>query len=51
MNSIIIYVLHEVFANYFPLNYVNDQSHTSVIISNTIAVFVWNLVAYLLYLN
>ena len=49
MNSIIIYVGHEVFALYFPFAYKNDQSHSSLMISNIIAVFFWNLIAFVLY--
>ena len=51
MNSIIIYVGHEVFAFYFPFNYLNDNSHASVITSNIIAVILWNVIAYILYLE
>lgn len=49
MNSIIIYVAHEVFALYFPFAYKNDGSHSSLMISNLIAVFFCNIIAFILY--
>ena len=34
LNSITIYVVHEVFVNYFPLSFKNNGSHTLAFVSN-----------------
>jgi heparan-alpha-glucosaminide N-acetyltransferase len=49
MNSIIIYVLHEVFATYFPFAFHNDGSHYSILISNYSGLIFANLIAYIMY--
>ena len=41
MNSIAIYLMHEVFSGYFPLSFVNDGSHHMMLLSNVIGVAVW----------
>ncbi|XP_066576499.1 heparan-alpha-glucosaminide N-acetyltransferase isoform X2 [Amia ocellicauda] len=51
MNSILIYVGHEVFADYFPFKWkmMNSQSHAEHLTQNLVATSVWVLVSYLLY--
>lgn len=51
MNSILVYVGHEVFENYFPFQWKleNNQSHKEHLIQNTVATALWVLIAYILY--
>ncbi|KAH0506092.1 Heparan-alpha-glucosaminide N-acetyltransferase [Microtus ochrogaster] len=51
MNSILVYVGHEVFENYFPFRWKleDDQSHKEHLIQNMAATAVWVLIAYVLY--
>lgn len=51
MNSILVYVGHEVFENYFPFRWKleDDQSHREHLIQNMAATAVWVLIAYILY--
>uniref|UniRef100_A0A8C9TEY7 Heparan-alpha-glucosaminide N-acetyltransferase n=1 Tax=Scleropages formosus TaxID=113540 RepID=A0A8C9TEY7_SCLFO len=51
MNSILIYVGHEVFEDYFPFKWKmsNSQSHTEHLAQNLVATSFWVLISYLLY--
>ncbi|XP_072860103.1 heparan-alpha-glucosaminide N-acetyltransferase [Pogona vitticeps] len=51
MNSILIYVGHEIFEDYFPFKWrmVNPQSHTEHLAQNLIATSLWVFIAYVLY--
>uniref|UniRef100_A0A8C6CGD2 Heparan-alpha-glucosaminide N-acetyltransferase n=1 Tax=Moschus moschiferus TaxID=68415 RepID=A0A8C6CGD2_MOSMO len=51
MNSILVYVGHEVFANYFPFQWKlgDPQSHREHLVQNTVATALWVLIAYVLY--
>uniref|UniRef100_A0A8C2RQT8 Heparan-alpha-glucosaminide N-acetyltransferase catalytic domain-containing protein n=1 Tax=Capra hircus TaxID=9925 RepID=A0A8C2RQT8_CAPHI len=51
MNSILVYVGHEVFANYFPFQWKlgDQQSHKEHLVQNTVATALWVLIAYVLY--
>ncbi|XP_057553051.1 heparan-alpha-glucosaminide N-acetyltransferase [Hippopotamus amphibius kiboko] len=51
MNSILVYVGHEVFADYFPFRWrLRDaQSHAEHLVQNTVATALWVLIAYILY--
>uniref|UniRef100_A0AAQ6A8R7 DUF5009 domain-containing protein n=1 Tax=Amphiprion ocellaris TaxID=80972 RepID=A0AAQ6A8R7_AMPOC len=51
MNSILIYVGHEVFEDYFPFRWrmANSQSHTEHLIQNLVATSCWVLISYVLY--
>ncbi|XP_050002726.1 heparan-alpha-glucosaminide N-acetyltransferase isoform X2 [Alexandromys fortis] len=51
MNSILVYVGHKVFENYFPFRWKleDDQSHKEHLIQNMAATAVWVLIAYVLY--
>ncbi|KAM8842934.1 heparan-alpha-glucosaminide N-acetyltransferase [Synchiropus picturatus] len=51
MNSILVYVGHEVFEDYFPFRWrmVNTQSHAEHLAQNLIATSVWVFVSYVLY--
>ncbi|CAO2611741.1 Heparan-alpha-glucosaminide N-acetyltransferase [Lemmus lemmus] len=51
MNSILVYVGHKVFENYFPFRWKleDDQSHKEHLIQNMAATAVWVLIAYILY--
>ncbi|XP_054999712.1 heparan-alpha-glucosaminide N-acetyltransferase [Sorex araneus] len=51
MNSILVYVGHEVFANYFPFQWKleDSQSHREHLTQNIVATAVWVLIAYALY--
>ncbi|XP_041640360.1 heparan-alpha-glucosaminide N-acetyltransferase [Cheilinus undulatus] len=51
MNSILVYVGHEVFEGYFPFRWrmVNSQSHTEHLTQNLIATSCWVLISYMLY--
>lgn len=51
MNSILVYVGHEVFGNYFPFQWrlQDSQSHREHLVQNLVATAVWVLVAYVLY--
>uniref|UniRef100_A0A3Q1FVL1 Heparan-alpha-glucosaminide N-acetyltransferase n=1 Tax=Acanthochromis polyacanthus TaxID=80966 RepID=A0A3Q1FVL1_9TELE len=51
MNSILVYVGHEVFADYFPFRWrmANSQSHTEHLIQNLVATSCWVLISYVLY--
>ncbi|CAH6787174.1 heparan-alpha-glucosaminide N-acetyltransferase [Phodopus roborovskii] len=51
MNSILVYVGHEVFENYFPFRWKleDDQSHKEHLIQNIVATALWVLIAYILY--
>nr|KAF6427632.1 heparan-alpha-glucosaminide N-acetyltransferase [Rousettus aegyptiacus] len=51
MNSILVYVGHEVFHNYFPFQWrlQDNQSHKEHLIQNVVATAVWVLIAYILY--
>ncbi|XP_004682535.1 PREDICTED: heparan-alpha-glucosaminide N-acetyltransferase [Condylura cristata] len=51
MNSILVYVGHEVFQNYFPFQWKlgNTQSHKEHLTQNIVATALWVLIAYILY--
>ncbi|XP_060917218.1 heparan-alpha-glucosaminide N-acetyltransferase [Labrus mixtus] len=51
MNSILVYVGHEVFEEYFPFRWrmVNSQSHAEHLTQNLLATSCWVLISYLLY--
>ncbi|XP_059992328.1 heparan-alpha-glucosaminide N-acetyltransferase isoform X2 [Lagenorhynchus albirostris] len=51
MNSILVYVGHEVFANYFPFQWRlgDNQSHREHLVQNIVATALWVLIAYVLY--
>ncbi|XP_054421905.1 heparan-alpha-glucosaminide N-acetyltransferase [Pteronotus mesoamericanus] len=51
MNSILVYVGHEVFRNYFPFQWrlQDNQSHKEHLIQNIVATALWVLIAYALY--
>ncbi|PNJ34590.1 HGSNAT isoform 4 [Pongo abelii] len=51
MNSILVYVGHEVFENYFPFQWKlkDNQSHKEHLTQNIIASALWVLIAYILY--
>uniref|UniRef100_A0A8C3YG68 Heparan-alpha-glucosaminide N-acetyltransferase n=1 Tax=Catagonus wagneri TaxID=51154 RepID=A0A8C3YG68_9CETA len=51
MNSILVYVGHEVFANYFPFQWQlgDSQSHREHLVQNIAATALWVLIAYILY--
>ena len=52
MNSILIYFCHDIFAPYFPFSYMlPNLSHSTVLLSNMIAVTSWIIFAYLCYRN
>ncbi|XP_007455521.1 PREDICTED: heparan-alpha-glucosaminide N-acetyltransferase [Lipotes vexillifer] len=51
MNSILVYVGHEVFASYFPFQWRlgDNQSHREHLVQNIVATALWVLIAYVLY--
>ncbi|KAG7458870.1 hypothetical protein MATL_G00225180 [Megalops atlanticus] len=51
MNSILVYVGHEVFEEYFPFRWRmhNSQSHAEHLTQNLVATSVWVVIAYMLY--
>ncbi|XP_052402417.1 heparan-alpha-glucosaminide N-acetyltransferase isoform X1 [Carassius gibelio] len=51
MNSILVYVGHEVFEEYFPFRWkmANNQSHAEHLAQNLVATSIWVIIAYLLY--
>uniref|UniRef100_A0A8C8DCM2 Heparan-alpha-glucosaminide N-acetyltransferase n=1 Tax=Oryzias sinensis TaxID=183150 RepID=A0A8C8DCM2_9TELE len=51
MNSILVYVGHEVFEDYFPFRWrmVDSQSHTEHLIQNLFATCCWIFISYILY--
>ncbi|KAK7166540.1 hypothetical protein R3I93_006332 [Phoxinus phoxinus] len=51
MNSILVYVGHEVFEEYFPFRWkmANNQSHAEHLAQNLLATSIWVFIAYLLY--
>ncbi|PIO28852.1 hypothetical protein AB205_0098810 [Aquarana catesbeiana] len=51
MNSILVYVGHEVFENYFPFKWEmqDSQSHAQHLTQNLLATSIWVLIAYILY--
>uniref|UniRef100_A0A8C5LRQ1 Heparan-alpha-glucosaminide N-acetyltransferase n=1 Tax=Leptobrachium leishanense TaxID=445787 RepID=A0A8C5LRQ1_9ANUR len=51
MNSILVYVGHEIFANYFPFSWkMQDvQSHGEHLAQNLLATSIWVLISYILY--
>ncbi|XP_066236543.1 heparan-alpha-glucosaminide N-acetyltransferase [Saccopteryx leptura] len=51
MNSILVYVGHEVFENYFPFQWrlQDAQSHKEHLIQNIVGTALWVLIAYVLY--
>uniref|UniRef100_A0A8C5HYQ2 Heparan-alpha-glucosaminide N-acetyltransferase n=1 Tax=Gouania willdenowi TaxID=441366 RepID=A0A8C5HYQ2_GOUWI len=51
MNSILVYVGHEVFENYFPFHWrmKNSQSHAEHLTQNLVATSCWVLISYVLY--
>ncbi|XP_077925674.1 heparan-alpha-glucosaminide N-acetyltransferase isoform X2 [Halichoerus grypus] len=51
MNSILVYVGHEVFENYFPFQWKlqDNQSHKEHLTQNIVATAIWVLIAYILY--
>ncbi|GLD66406.1 heparan-alpha-glucosaminide N-acetyltransferase-like protein [Lates japonicus] len=51
MNSILVYVGHEVFEEYFPFRWrmVNSQSHAEHLTQNLVATSCWVFIAYVLY--
>lgn len=51
MNSILVYVGHEVFEDYFPFRWrmANTQSHAEHLTQNLVAVSCWVLISYVLF--
>ncbi|XP_046900987.1 heparan-alpha-glucosaminide N-acetyltransferase isoform X1 [Hypomesus transpacificus] len=51
MNSILVYVGHEVFEDYFPFRWkmANSQSHAAHLTQNLLATSLWVLISFLLY--
>ncbi|KAM7167587.1 heparan-alpha-glucosaminide N-acetyltransferase isoform 2-T2 [Macrochelys suwanniensis] len=51
MNSILVYVGHEVFENYFPFKWKmkDNQSHGEHLAQNLVATSIWVIISYLLY--
>uniref|UniRef100_A0A4W4H557 Heparan-alpha-glucosaminide N-acetyltransferase catalytic domain-containing protein n=1 Tax=Electrophorus electricus TaxID=8005 RepID=A0A4W4H557_ELEEL len=51
MNSILVYVGHEVFEGYFPFRWKmrDSQSHAEHLIQNLVATSIWVLISYVLY--
>ncbi|XP_023592465.1 heparan-alpha-glucosaminide N-acetyltransferase [Trichechus manatus latirostris] len=51
MNSILVYIGHEVFKNYFPFQWKleDNQSHKEHLTQNIVATALWVLIAYILY--
>ncbi|XP_078115718.1 heparan-alpha-glucosaminide N-acetyltransferase isoform X2 [Sander vitreus] len=51
MNSILVYVGHEVFEEYFPFRWrmTNSQSHTEHLTQNLVATSCWVFISYMLY--
>ncbi|XP_058145843.1 heparan-alpha-glucosaminide N-acetyltransferase [Dasypus novemcinctus] len=51
MNSILVYVGHEVFKNYFPFQWKlqDNQSHREHLTQNVVATALWVLIAFILY--
>ncbi|KAM6940724.1 heparan-alpha-glucosaminide N-acetyltransferase [Xenentodon cancila] len=51
MNSILVYVAHEVFEDYFPFHWrmANSQSHAEHLIQNLVATCCWVFISYVLY--
>ncbi|XP_072261386.1 heparan-alpha-glucosaminide N-acetyltransferase [Pyxicephalus adspersus] len=51
MNSILVYVGHEIFENYFPFKWKmqDSQSHAQHLTQNLVATSIWVLIAYILY--
>lgn len=51
MNSILVYVGHEVFAQYFPFRWrmADSQSHTEHLTQNLLATSIWVFISYLLF--
>ncbi|KFP78689.1 Heparan-alpha-glucosaminide N-acetyltransferase, partial [Acanthisitta chloris] len=51
MNSILVYIGHEVFANYFPFKWKmqDSQSHAEHLTQNLTATTLWVIISYLLY--
>ncbi|XP_041112910.1 heparan-alpha-glucosaminide N-acetyltransferase isoform X2 [Polyodon spathula] len=51
MNSILVYIGHEVFQNYFPFKWkmLNSQSHAEHLAQNLLATSIWVFISYLLY--
>ncbi len=49
MNSLAIYISHEIFSQYFPFSFKNNGSHSSMLFSNLLGVFSWLNVAYVLH--
>ena len=51
MNSIIVYVCHEVLEHYFPFSWVGQRdSHLSFLSANLVGTCTWMLIAYYWYL-
>ncbi|KAK5605734.1 hypothetical protein CRENBAI_006883 [Crenichthys baileyi] len=51
MNSILVYVGHEVFEGYFPFSWrmANSQSHTEHLVQNVVSTSLWVFISYILY--
>lgn len=51
MNSILVYVGHEVFENYFPFKWKlhDTQSHSEHLTQDLIATSLWVIISYILY--
>ncbi|RMC13936.1 hypothetical protein DUI87_09019 [Hirundo rustica rustica] len=51
MNSILVYIGHQVFANYFPFKWKmqDSQSHAEHLTQNLIATTLWVIISYILY--
>lgn len=51
MNSILVYVGHEVFAQYFPFSWrmADSQSHAEHLTQNLVATTIWVFISYLLF--
>lgn len=51
MNSILVYVGHEVLEDYFPFRWrmANSQSHAEHLTQNLVATSCWVLISYVLY--
>ena len=46
LNPILIYCCHGLLQGFFPFSFVNDGSHTMVLLSNLIGVAVWLIITY-----
>lgn len=49
MNSIVIYCAHNIFANYFPINWTIEKIHWKLLLLDTWGTAFWVIVAFILY--